>query len=220
VCVWGKTDRDQLLEVGISKKKIAITGTTIFSHLIGRKPHKGTNILFSPREWDYDIEENGIIMDWLKVICRKNGWNLMVKINDIHDKDKYKGYAVFSHRDQLDHLEVCAKVLSEADLLITMAEYTFELLAQYLDIPVVIADIVMPRPFRGDRRYIDYHFPRSNAIKRFSDINEMESVIKHQLEHPEELKEERKQIVIDEGGADIENPLEEMIKVIKNVKRR
>ena len=215
-CVWGKTDKDELLAVGVPKKKIAITGTTLFNYFTEKTPHKGTNILFSPREWDYDIEENTFMMDLLKKICKKNNWNLMVKINETHDVEKYGDYAILSHRDQADHLDICAKALSQADVLVTMAEYTFELLAQYLDIPVIIAEIVMPRPFRDNNIYIDYAFPRSNATKRVFDINTLEETIKHQLEHPEELKEERRKIVIAEGGTDIEDPLKEIIKVIKN----
>jgi len=217
VCVWGKSDRDELLKLGISPKRIAITGTTVFKHLIGRKPHKGINILFSPQHWDYDVEENTVMMDELKSICKKNNWNLIAKINETHDFEKYIGHAIYSHRDHPDHLDICGKALSTADVLITLSELTFELLAQYLDIPVILADIFIPRTFRGDKRYKDYHRPHSNALKELSSIDELEKLIKQQLKHPEELREERKRVVINEGGTDIENPIKEMIKVIKNV---
>jgi len=217
VCVWGKADKDMLLKHGIPSKKIAITGTTVFNHLIGKKPHKGINILFSPQHWDYDVEENTEMMNELKVICKKNNWNLVVKVNETHDYEKYAEYAVLSHRDHPDHLDICGKVLSTADVLITMCELTFELLAQSLDIPVILADIFIPRPFRGDKRYQYYHRIHSNALKEMKSLDSLEGLIKQQLAHPEELREERKKVVIDEGGIDIENPLQEMIKVIKNV---
>jgi len=218
ICVWGDLDRDMLLRGGISSQKIEITGTTIFQKLKGRTPHKGVNILFSPQHWDYDVEENTEIMEVLKKICKKNKWNLKAKIIERHDRSKYGKYAVYSQREQPNHLDVCAEVLSWADIVVSISEITFELLAQALDIPVIACDIGKPRMLNYNPKYLNLERYYSKAVKKIKDLTLLEETIKQQLENPNELQDERKDVTMTDGGIYIKNPLQKMISVIKNAK--
>lgn len=221
VCVWGNDGLDKLLSIKTPIKKIEVTGTTIFNHLIGRKKHEGINIVFCPEHWDYDIEENLKMMTVLSPICKKNGWKLIAKIMERHELENYNlaDEIAYSHRDKSGHLEECAEVLSKADLVVTLSEITFELLAQSLDIPVVACDIVKPRTFNGDKRYLDYVRPFSKAVKRIVQLKDLEGVMKQQLEFPAELKKEREEVCKYEGGIYIKDPLQQMIKIIESLKK-
>ena len=89
-------------------------------------------------------------------------------------------------------------------------------MAEIMDIPVVIADIWIPKACKGDTRYKDYKREFSDACVPVSDIKELNNVIEYQLEHPEMLKQERSLIGIIDGGIGIKDPVGEIIKVIKS----
>lgn len=216
ICVWGPKDRDLLISSGISEEKIVVTGTTIFEWLKGRTPHKGTNVLFVPEHWDHDIDENGEVMEELKKICKKNKWNLKAKIMERHDEDRYGDYAIYSNRDKPSHLSICADAIAWADVLVSLSEITFEMLAQASDIPVIVYTDIKPRTLNRNRQYLEYKREYSNAVKKVDKLSDLEKTIKQQLANPDELQNERKDIPINEGGIYIEDPLKEMVKVIKN----
>jgi len=50
-----------------------------------------------------------------------------------------------------------------------------------------------------------------------TDIDKLNETIYHQLKHPDELKEERHQSCIDDGGVDIKDPIGEIVKVIEEM---
>ena len=117
---------------------------------------------------------------------------------------------IFSDRSSDNHLTTCADVLTTADIVVGISESTFELLAQAMDIPVMIVDEWFPKMFGGDERYYNYRRVISEASRKANFKNLVE-VIKEQLESPSMLEKERKQICIDEGGINL-NSLE----LIKN----
>ena len=218
ILVWGEYDKDQLMKAGISPKRIEITGTTIFKHLKGRTPHKGTHILFSPEHWDYDIEENLELYNKLKKICKKNKWELKVKVMEQHDKDRYKEHEVYSNRGQPEHLDICCDTLAWTDVVVSISEITLELLAQASDIPVICCDIAKPRTFLNNPKYLELKKPYSKAVKKIEDLELLEETIKGQLENPNELQKERVNTVAMRGGIYIDNPLQKMINMIKCLK--
>jgi len=213
-CVWGKTDVDTLTRFGIPPEKIVITGTTVFSHLKPRVKHKGTNIVFSPYHWDIDIPENDQVVE---VLRKMKGINITTKIMEVHDIKKYDN-PVFSHRDRPKHLDICADVLSKADLLVSISEGTFELMAQILNIPVVIANLFTPRPCNNDMKYLQWKLPFSEAVKKEPDIKKLASVIRQQLKNPDELREQRRSAALNDAGIEIKDPLQRMVEVIKTTK--
>jgi hypothetical protein len=111
-----------------------------------------------------------------------------------------------------------ADVLSKADVVVGISESTFELLAEYLDIPVVIADIWVPKSCQGDPRYKEFKLEYSNACTKVKDMSKFEDAIRYAIKHPEHLRAERKQVAIDDGGVNIEDPVGELIKQIECLK--
>jgi len=218
ILVWGEYDRDQLLGVGISPKRIEIVGTTVFEKLKGRTPHKGTHILFVPEHWDYDIEENLELYNKIKAICKKNKWELKVKTIERHERNRYKEHEVYSNRESPDHLAICADTLAWTDVLVGISEITLELMAQSMDIPVICCDIAEPRMFLNNPKYLQLKKPYSKAVKIIKDLDLLEKTIKGQLENPDELQKERRDVVLLRGGIHIKNPLEKMINAIKCLK--
>jgi len=211
VCVWGKNDIERLTSSGIDRDKIKLTGTSVLRDLPEREPHKGINVVFSPEHWDVDVVENFMVNSALKKV---KGINIISKLlTDEHTKDTYPN-PVWSDRRTKEHLQIAKDTVAKADVVVAVSESTFELMAQVLDIPVIIADIWIPKACAGDERYRDYHREYSNACTRVQDLSKLGDAIHYAIKHPEHLREERKQIGIDDGGMDIENPTEEIIKVI------
>lgn len=197
VCSWGENDRKRLTSCGIEDSRIKVTGTTIFSHLKPRIPHEGKNVVFSPEHWDVDVAENFVVNSQLKKL---KGVKVISKLlEDEHTVGVYPN-PVWSNRRQDGHLDICIEVLRQADVVVAVSESTFELLAQALDIPVVIADIWTPKACGGDEKYREYTREYSNACTRVKDMSKLNDAIYYALEHPEHLREERKRIVIDDGG--------------------
>jgi hypothetical protein len=210
LCVWGERDKKSLVEAGHPTDKIFITGTTIFQHLKGRRSHGRMNIVFCPEHWDRELSENKNVAQELRKL--RKGYRITTKIIEGHDPKLYDN-PVFSDRSKPDHLEICAEVLSTADLVVSISESTFELMAQYLDIPVVVVEDWFPKTFGGDERYYNYRRVISEAAKRTS-LKNLIGTIEQQLGEPQELGGQRKIVAIEEGGANIINPLKEICRVI------
>jgi hypothetical protein len=124
---------------------------------------------------------------------------------------------VMSDRNSEDHIDIVMDVLSKADVVVAITESTFSLLAEMLDIPVIIADIWRPKALFGNEQYKD--FPRffTNACFREKDMNKLGDAIHYAIKHPEYLREERKQIGIYEGGKDIPDAVKKIADVIENI---
>lgn len=211
--VWGEGDKKRFLSAGIKKDKIKIVGAPIFKYLKPREEHRGINIVFCLEHWCEDVPENYIVAGQL----RKTGFNIITKCLKSEILYELFDNPVISDRAEPNHLETVANVLTKADLVVGISESTLELFAEYLDIPVIIADIWQPKSCAGDERYKNYRRIYSNACLREKNIFNIGNTIKWYLKHPEYLREERKQICIDDGGANIKNPTEEIIKVIEGV---
>lgn len=212
ICAWSENDRKRLENAGVDPKKIRVTGTTIFSHLKPRVPHEGINVVFSPEHWDIDVAENFIVHSQLEKL---KGVNITTKcLIDEHTVGIYRN-PVWSDRRTAQHLEICADVLKTADVVVAVSESTFELCAEILDIPVVIADIWTPKACGGDERYREYTREYSNACTRVKDMSKLNEAIMFAVKHPEHLREERAKIGVLDGGLDIESPVDEIIKVIE-----
>lgn len=211
ICAWSENDRKRLESAGVPSEKIRVTGTTIFSHLKPRIPHEGINVVFSPEHWDVDVAENFIVASQLKKL---KGVNVITKcLENEHTIGVYQN-PVWSNRQHDGHLDIGIEVLRRADVVVAVSESTFELLAQALDIPVVIADIWTPKACNGDERYREYNREYSNACKRVKDMSKLNDEIMFAIKHPEVLREERVKIIVDDGGYGLDS-LEEIIKVIE-----
>ena len=195
IMVWGPEEKKKLISGGINENRIVVTGTTLFDHLISRKPHKGANIIFSPMHWDYVIDENKVIANKLRDIKKIN---IITKLIEGMDGSYFQN-PVFSDRSMPDHLNICASVLSKADLVISINEGTFELFACYLGIPVILVDCWKPKLFMNRLYYPEIRSRFSSACY-FTDINNLEEVIFNTLANPSKLNNERKKTLYDYAG--------------------
>lgn len=211
VCVWGENDKQRLMSVGVPEDKIHVTGTPIFRHLKSKVRHEGKNVVFSPEHWDVDVAENLIVSSKLQEL---RGVKVSTKILAGHQDPKLYDNPIVSERNSPDHFSIVAETLSTADVVVGISESTFELMAEYLDIPVVIADIWIPKACDGDDRYKEYHREYSDACARVKNIGELNREIMFHMNHAGLLSAKRKEIAILDGGTNLEDPIGNIIKVI------
>ena len=217
LCVWGNRDKQILIDNKHPASKIEVCGSPIFKHLKPRIPHEGVNIVFYPEHWDKEVPENKAVTKELRQLRYKNkNIKIITKIIDGHNPNDYDN-PVSSSRVLPSHLDICVDVLAKADIVVGIEEGTFGLLAQAMDIPVVIMEEWSPKACSGDERYKTYWRRISEGSKKTS-LKNLNATILRQLENPEELKEQRKTASIEDGGINIENPIEKIANAIKNAK--
>lgn len=213
VTVWGEGDKKRLIQDGIPEEKIVITGCPLFQRLKPRIPHDGKNVVFALEHWDWgDVIENNIVARKLRDL---KGAKIITKGLKRENKTDSFENPVSSYRLDYGHLDIVAEVLSTADLVVAISESTFAFLAEYLDIPVIIADVWTPKPRAGDETYLKFQGLYSNAITKVK-LEDLNKEIMYQLKHPEILREERKQAVLENGGSNIKDPVQNIIDVIEN----
>lgn len=220
LCVWGENDVRRMTTCGVPREKIYVTGTPVVKHIKPRIPHKGINVVFSPEHWDTEVPENFAVRNELrKIVSKRWFWQPKMKVitkilQNEHDPRNYDN-PVPSDRQMPGHIDIAIEVLRRADVVVAVSESTFELLAEIMDIPVVIADIWVPKACAGDDRYKKYQREYSEACTRVK-LDKLEDAINYALRYPQYLREERQKIGILDGGTDIEDPVDEIIKVITN----
>lgn len=216
ICVWGEGDKEHLIKYGTDPKKIFITGCPILKKLKPKVEHEGKNVVFALEHWDIDdIPENLIVASELRKLKNVGGIKVITKaLEREHDLNSYDN-VISTKRYDPDHLDKVADLLSLTDLVVALSESTFALLAEVMDIPVIIADIWIPKSRGGDERYKEYRHTFSDGVKRvcMADLNKK---ILWSLKHPEDKREERKQTSISLAGVNISDPEKELIKVIND----
>lgn len=219
LCVWGENDVTRMVSCGVPREKIYVTGTPVVKHVKPRIPHKGINIVFSPEHWDTEVPENFAVRNALRQFVQKRWpWQQKVKIitkilEGEHNPKNYDN-PVSSNRGKEGHLDIAIEVLRRADAVVAVSESTFELLAQIMDIPVIIADIWVPKACAGDDRYKTYQREYSPACERVKDVHKLgEAAMKH-IKNPHLLRAQRAEIAKLDGGTHIEDPVSEIINVI------
>jgi len=219
VCVWGEDDKKRLLELGVKEDRIRVTGSMIFQHLKPRVPHKGKVILFVPEHGDEDSAENLCVAGVIRKLKIPIITKLLIpnpKNTESYDKEninpEWYDNPVISDRFDKNHLDICADVLSKADVMVGLSESTTGIMAEALDIPVVCADVWIPKAYHKDERYMNYQRPYTNACVRVK-IDKVNDAIKYALKHPEHLRTERRQVVEANGG-NIKDPIKNICDVI------
>ena len=206
LCVWGEQDVDRLVGNDFDSSKIVLTGTTIFSHLKSRRKHTGKNVVFVLAHQDCEIEENKDVAEALKKI---EGINVITKGIEVHNPEGFQNY-ISSNRSADNHLDICADVLRDADIVVAIKDDTFSLLAYSLDIPVIIPKVWRERNMLG--RESHERFTEACELVELEDLGE---AIKRTLNNPDRLKAQRMKVAIEEGGVNLPNPLKTIINVIQ-----
>lgn len=198
--VWGEADKKALIDTGHPANKIIVVGCPILNKIKPKIEHDGINIVFSPEHWDRPLTENLKVRDELRKL---KGINIITKLINSPSHTEMYDNPVRTAVNDPDHLDKCIEVLQKADLVVGISESTFELLAQAMDIPVVIVEEWEPKSFGGDNRYAKYRRIISNASTKTS-VENLRHSIGVELGNPDRLKDERKQVLVDEGGLGID----------------
>jgi hypothetical protein len=210
ILVWGEGDKKRLESYGV-KQEIIVTGSPILTHLKPKEKHKGKNVVFALEHWDLDeLPENLMVARELRKL---NGIKVITKaLKGEHNLNLYDN-VIATYRFDKNHLEVVANLLANTDLVVAISESTFALMAEAMDIPVVIADCWMPKERGGEKTYLDFRHPFTKAVTKVK-LEHLNSMIKWQLKHPETLREERRQMSIENGGTDKGNPVNNICNVV------
>jgi hypothetical protein len=194
--VWGEADREALVSAGQDTNKIKVTGTTLFSHLKGRIPHKKKVVVFSPDHWDKELEEN---LNVAKELNKLRGVKTITKLVDGNEPSLYKN-PVVSHRDSPEHMEIVANTLADADIVVSVADGTFEMLAMSLDIPVVTVTDWEPKAFGGDQRYAQGYRRIVSDGTTPTNLGNLKDTVIRELENPARLWRQRLTTIERDGG--------------------
>jgi len=206
LCVWGTRDHEMMLEAGFSKDRIALTGCPIFDGLSKtKKPHKGINILFTPSH----SEESKGNEDVLKMLRSIKGINILSKILRVHDHRIYGKNAIVSRSFDPDHMKKCLKAVRMADILVSNEPGTIELIAMYLEVPVIFVgniDTYKNDPLRGKGAY---------TIESVADLP---SAIEKTLREPDLTAGERKKELLASAGVGLPgSPVQKIVNLIKEM---
>jgi hypothetical protein len=159
-----------------------------------------------------DVVENHIVASELRKL---KGVKVITKGVQKENNTEIFENPVESDRFSSNHLNIVAEVLSTADLVVAISESTFAFLAECLDIPVIIADIWTPKIRGKDPRYLEFKGNFSNGVTKVK-LEDLNNEIYKQLKHPEIKREERKETARRQGGTEIKDPVNELIKVIES----
>ena len=197
--VWGDSDKRALVGVGQDSSRIGVVGSPILLRVPPRIKHEGIRVVFCPEHWDTEVEENKWVKKELQKLQKKHkNIKVVTKIIESHNPKDYEN-PIQSNRNSPQHLSVCADVLSTADIVVGVSESTFEIIAQAMDIPVVIMDEWTPKACNGDERYKTYRRVVSEGSAKCKAKDLIKTILYH-LENPGDLQEGRRNAVIDEGG--------------------
>jgi len=211
---WGEGDRNRLLAIGTNPDILEVVGSPILKYLKPRVAHEGKNIVFCPEHWGVEALENFIVTTELRKL---KGVNIFSKLLEGEHDERFYQNPIISKRNSPGHIEKVMELLSKTDLVVSLLDGTFELIAESMDIPVILVDIWRPKTTAKDPRYIDYRRPTSPACLKIKDIKLLNKEIMYYLKHPEILREERKIVAIEDGGIDKGNPVENILKIINEM---
>lgn len=211
IMVWGPRDKERLMLGGVDEGRILVTGTTLLDHLIPKKPHEGINVVFAPMRWEGDLKENQILARRLKEI---EGVNVITKLIDDMDPSVFEN-SIYSKRSVSSHLEICASVLSTADVVVGINEGTFQLFAYALDVPVLVVDLWKPKFFDNRLFYSEISSFFSTACQKTS-LEDLDQSIKDAIASPEKFSPERKKALFEYAGIGFDklNPKQRIINSI------
>ena len=184
VMVWGEERKKLLSKHGINNT--VVTGSTIFDQMKPKRIHEGKNVLFAPRHWDRELDENLRVVEELKKLP-KDVYVYSKIVEGEHDPLKYPN-PIKSNRITPSHLASCYDALKNADVLVTLGEGTISSLAYYLDIPVVSASCWEKKTLLGieyNREEFFKHITKACNMVELEDVNK---TVMDELECPEKRR--------------------------------
>ena len=142
-------------------------------------------------------------------------FRLIVKTTPIHDKRLYLGSVCETSQGEAKHIEGCVKLLTHADVVVSMLESTFQLLAMAMDIPVVICNEYQFTVYGGED-YTNFDHIKTKGVT-YCDLKDLRTTIEGELANPKRLTKERKEVVLREFGDITSDPDGKIIELIKEL---
>lgn len=134
---WGEETKRWLVnKAGINPDRVVVTGSLLPRRMIPRRKHDDKRILFAPRHWDKELQENLDVAAKLKE-CK---YPVFSKLLAGENFPENYPHPMSTDRQGLNHIETCFEVLSWADVVIGLGEGTFGALAHLMDIPYISVD--------------------------------------------------------------------------------
>lgn len=133
---WGNWTKSWLVKAGIPKEKVVVTGTLLTKKIIPRREHKDKRVLFAPRHWDRELQENLEVAAELKE-CK---YDVFSKLLEGENNPADYPRPLSTDRQGLNHIDTCFHTLSWADVVVGIGEGTFGALTHLMDIPYISVD--------------------------------------------------------------------------------
>jgi hypothetical protein len=192
---WGERTKRWMVELAkIDPERIVVAGTTLFDEFKPKKLHTGKNVVFAPRHWDSELEENVQIAEELRKL---KGINVYSKIIENEHDPKLYPNPIQSNRLNVSHLELCWQVLSTADVVVTLGEGTFASMAYYLDIPVISSSRWDTKELLGKTYDKAEFFSQVTGACSIVSPERLNRQIIKELEHPELNRKARYDFLVD-----------------------
>jgi hypothetical protein len=206
---WGNWTKQWLTNSGIPENKIVVTGTLLTNKNVERHKHNDKRVLFAPRHWSGEIQENLDVANEL----RRSKYSVFSKLLEGENNPANYPHPMSSNRQGMNHIETCFDVLSWADVVVGIGEGTFGALAHLMDIPYISVDNWEEKELLG-KTYSRKEFNRqvSKACFRVPiDIlnDQIDMLIKNPKMGAKNRRWFRKECLNIDG-----NPLSNMLKVI------
>lgn len=215
ICVWGEKMKERINNLS-NKNKVFVTGCWLNELIKPRVKQEGTNIVYFPAHWKRELDENILTA----IELEKLDANVVSKILPCHNSRFYPT-PIVSNRNKKYHLSTVLELISLADLVVGTFEGTPEMFAQIMDIPVVVANIWRTQDklseYAGEKVWDFYHRDIDKGCTVVKDLRELNKTILKELENPQRLAKERKEVAIGEAGINIKDPVGEVVKVIEKV---
>ena len=207
---WGSWTKQWLVnKANIDESRISVTGTLLTDKIIPRRKHDDKRVLFAPRHWDKELQENLDVANKLK----ESKHSVYSKLLTGENNPINYFHPMSTDRQGLNHIETCFDVLSWADVVVGIGEGTFGALAHLMDIPYISVDNWVSKDLLGKtytKEEFDSQISKAAIQVPIENLNEqIELCVKDQNINKEEREWFRKECLNYPG-----NPLERMLEVI------
>jgi hypothetical protein len=205
---WGQYSKDWMVNKGgIAENQIKVVGTL----LKYQKPIKvkGDNrVLFAPRHWVGELNENLSIAETLRTLPYTVRSKIVI---GEHDPGKYPN-PIESARQVDGHINTCFNAIANSDVVVGLGEGTFAALCYMMDVPYISVDLWEPKALLG-KLYTkkEWDSQISNACYKCS-LEDLNKTIKKVLKKDTMRKNrmEFRKYALNWG----KDPLREMLKII------
>lgn len=145
-------------------------------------------------------------------------FDVVAKLLPWHDRNLYHGNVISGYQDQFQNNNIVFNLLRNVDLVVGLDEGCTEIYAYGHDVPVVIAKGFQYKQYRYDGKQWKYITcdPYKTKAGIHVDLSDLKDAVEYALAHPEDKRQERKEVAETELGISYGNATQNILRVIKN----